>query len=120
QGCTADTQCAPYNLCVGGSNAGHNCAAASECPGGACTSKVGGQFEHCSIGKFRDCFTDNGVSGNSIHATGAADVPVHDQSNPTLAALFCIGPTSTPSVNGAAGLPGLGRLELLGHARGLP
>jgi hypothetical protein len=46
--------------------------------------------------------------------------PVNDASDPTLAALFCIGPTTSPSVNAAAGLPGLGRLELQGHAQGIP
>jgi len=51
-----------------------------------------------------------------VNATGHVDVPVSHQSNPTLASLFCIGPTSAGSVNAAAGLPGLGRLELQGHA----
>ena len=41
---------------------------------------------------------------------------IDDASNPTLASLFCIGPTTSGSVNAAAGLPGLGRLELQGHA----
>jgi len=55
-----------------------------------------------------------------VNATGVAQAPVHDTSNPTLAALFCIGPTTSGSVNGAAGLPGLGRLELPGIAVGRP
>ena len=41
-------------------------------------------------------------------------MPVNDASDPTLAALFCIGPTASSAVNAAAGLPGLGRLELMG------
>ena len=41
---------------------------------------------------------------------------IDDVSNPTLAALFCIGPTTSGSVNSAAGLPGLGRLQLTGHS----
>jgi hypothetical protein len=120
QGCTSNTQCAPYNLCVGGGNAGADCGFASECPSGTCTSKKGGPFDQCIIGKFRDCFTDNGVSGNSIVATGFADLPVQDQSNPTLSAVFCVGPTAQSAVNSAAGLPGPGRLELLGHSKAFP
>jgi hypothetical protein len=69
----------------------------------------------CTLGKFRDCF-DNGVVGDTVTATGNADPPANHESDPTLAALFCIGPTSSSAVNGAAGLPGLGRLELTGHA----
>jgi hypothetical protein len=121
QGCTAsDPDCRPYNRCVGGGNAGATCVDSSECPSGSCNSLVGGGPELCTIGKFRDCFTDNGATGASVNATGVADAPVNDESDPTLAALFCIGPTSSSAVNGAAGLPGLGRLELPGHARGLP
>jgi len=108
------------NACVGGTNVGAACNVASQCPGGSCQSKVGGTAESCIIGKFRDCFLDNGTIGNAVNATGVAKVPVNDQSNPTLASLFCIGPTTSGSVNGAAGLPGLGRLELPGLAAGVP
>jgi hypothetical protein len=73
----------------------------------------------CSGSKFRDCF-DNGNNGDVVTATGVVSPPVNDVANPTLAALFCIGPTSAPAVNTAAGLPGLGRLELGGVARGAP
>ena len=116
QGCGTNADCASSNACVGGSNAGGACSGASSCPGGTCQSKVGGTAEACTIGKFRPCFLDNGTIGNTVNATGHVDVPVSHQSNPTLASLFCIGPTSSGSVNGAAGLPGLGRLELQGHA----
>jgi hypothetical protein len=71
----------------------------------------------CSGGGPRSCFdNDNGAIGDTVTATGHADTPVNHASNPTLAALFCVGPTSSGSVNGAAGLPGLGRLVLTGHA----
>lgn len=73
----------------------------------------------CSVGRFRECF-DNGLVGDVVTATGVVDTPVADESDPTLAALFCAGPTASSSVNGAAGLPGLGRLELPGHARAYP
>ena len=72
------------------------------------------------IAKLRECFTDNGTLGGSVLATGAPDVPVGDEWNPKLGALFCLGPTLSPSTNAAWGFPGLGRLELLGHARALP
>ena len=108
------------NRCVSGTNANATCVDDSECPGGSCNSLVGGPPELCSLGKFRECFTDNGAIGASVNATGVADPPTNDQSDPTLAALFCIGPTSSSAVNGAAGLPGLGRLELPGHAIGFP
>jgi hypothetical protein len=61
-------------------------------------------------GKFRNCYD------NSVTATGLADVPVNHEADPTLAAMFCIAPTTSPAVNSVAGLPGLGRLELPGHA----
>ena len=86
-GCTTDADCAPY-------------------PGNT-----------CSVGKLRGCFTDNGTVAATVNATGLAEPPVNGQSNPTLAALFCIGPTGSGAVNGVAGLPGLGRLELPGHTR---
>jgi hypothetical protein len=73
----------------------------------------------CSVGRFRECF-DNGVVGDTVTATGTHQTPVADESDPTLASLFCVGPTTSASVNSAAGLPGLGRLELPGHARALP
>ena len=67
----------------------------------------------------RLCFLDNGIGG-SIIASGMADPPVQDTSDPTLAAVFCIGPTSAPAVNIAAGLPGPGRLTIKGTATGHP
>lgn len=99
---------------------GIDCTSDADCSGGTCQSEVGGGPELCVIGRFRDCFLDNGTIGGSVTASGVADVPVNDESDPTLAAMFCIGPMSASAVNSAAGLPGLGRLELPGHARGLP
>jgi len=115
-GCGSDADCATAGVksCVGGANAGHVCGVASECPGGTCNDEL------CTGVKVRECFLDNGISGGVDTATGQAIVPVNDSSDPTLAALFCIGPTTSTSVNAAAGLPGLGRLELQGHAQGIP
>jgi hypothetical protein len=147
KGCAVDGDCASFNACVGGSNpgvacvpggpicgAGGNinapCTLDSECPGGTCSfgclgggtcnSSVGGPAEMCSVQKTRDCYLDNGVVGGTVTASGVVDAPTNDEADPTIAAMFCIAPTSTSSVNSAAGLPGLGRLELPGHAKGLP
>jgi hypothetical protein len=61
----------------------------------------------CSILKQRDCFTDNGLIGNSITATGMAD-----PSNPTIVSTHCLSPTAAGAVNFSTGLPGPERLEL--------
>lgn len=70
----------------------------------------------CSVGKFRDCYTDNGALGASVNATGVADPPKNHCASPILATLFCISPTASAAVNAVTGLPGLGRLELPGRA----
>ncbi len=141
-----DATCVAVDTCAGGANIGALCTVASECPGGICGGNeglcTGGPFElycepvetfrgcttnadctfggdTCTFGHFRECFLDNGLIGESVTASGLADAPVADESDPTLAALFCVGPTSSSAVNSAAGLPGLGKLELPGHARGL-
>jgi hypothetical protein len=117
-GCTAggdaDCDAAGLQSCVGGANAGAICTTGSECPGGTC------EFDNCTGVQTRECFSDQGVVGGTVDASGVVDAPVNDEADPTLAALFCIGPTSSSAVNGVAGLPGLGRLELEGHAIGLP
>jgi len=98
--------CAPVETFRGcTSNADCNVQCGS---GGACG-------DTCSLGRFRECF-DNGNIGDTVIATGNADPPSGHQSDPTLAALFCIGPTTSGAVNAAAGLPGLGRLQLTGHS----
>jgi hypothetical protein len=86
-----------------------------------CGSDTDCQFpgDTCSVGRFRECF-DNGLIGDTVTARGVQSTPVNDASTPTLAALFCVGPTTASAVNTAAGLPGLGKLELPGDASGLP
>jgi hypothetical protein len=74
----------------------------------------------CSISKQRECFTDNGMLGASIMASGAPDAPVNDQADPKLGALFCYPPAIASSFNVYQGAPGLGRLEVPVHARALP
>ncbi len=59
------------------------------------------------------CFLDNGIVGGSVTALGKASPPNSSGvSNPTFAALFCIPPVVQTAINTAAGLPGLGRIEL--------
>jgi hypothetical protein len=127
---SAPNACDEAGTCtaVGGSNSGEcsagpfeqfcsphdvfrSCTGDGECPFAGDT---------CSLGKNRPCFLDNGNVGGSASATGAADVPVNGVSHPTLSALFCIAPTSSSAVNSAAGLPGLGRLQLTGTATEVP
>jgi hypothetical protein len=66
--------------------------------------------DNCVSGP-RSCYLDNGAVGGSVIAVGMADPPSNGQANPTLAALFCVGKTNA-AVNAAAGLPGLGRIEI--------
>jgi len=63
------------------------------------------------------CYLDNGVVGGSVSAIGMADPPTNGEADPTFAAVFCIGRTAASSVDQAAGLPGLGRVELPLHAK---
>jgi hypothetical protein len=71
----------------------------------------------CGFGA-RPCFLDGGVVGGTIDAFGANDPPVNDLSVPTLASVFCIAPTTSGAINSAAGLPGAGRVTLVGDANG--
>jgi hypothetical protein len=74
----------------------------------------------CTGGKLRPCYLDNGADGGSVTVAGRADPPVSGIAHPTLGALFCIGPTGGGAVDSAAGLPGLGRLKLIGTATEIP
>jgi hypothetical protein len=76
----------------------------------------------------RSCFLTGGGTftatadqgTNTLLAVGMADVPVNDVSNPTLGAVFCVGPTSSSSINNVAGLPGPSRITIKGTAVGTP
>ena len=136
--CTANSECPGVSSCgVPGQATAPNACDDGTCTSGACAAGPTDQFcspvetfrqctsnadcaagtagDTCSISKARPCF-DSGNVGDVVSATGQAAPPTNHQSNPTLAALFCIGPTSSGGVNSAAGLPGLGRLQLQGHA----
>ena len=56
-------------------------------------------------------------NNNMIVADGVIDPPVADSADPTLASVFCIGPTN-PAVDTVAGLPGPGRVTLFGTGTG--
>jgi hypothetical protein len=64
----------------------------------------------CQEGR-RSCFLDGAIT-----AAGVADQPASDVSGPTLAAVFCVPPTGSSSLNALAGLPGPGRLLTKGTA----
>ena len=101
----------PFEQFCGPTQTFRGCSGDGDCPLAGDT---------CSIGKNRPCFPDNGTINGSVTATGEADPPVGGVAHPTLATLFCIGRTSSGAVNGAAGIPGLGRVEIAGTATEIP
>jgi hypothetical protein len=135
--CSTDADC-PGSTCGGGGQA----TAPNQCDDAVCSPKAGSprrgecaagpNDQNCRLETFRgclgnadcpatgdqcdpkprSCFLANGMPGDSVVAQGQPDPPVNGISNPVFATLFCIAPTSASAVNGAAGLPGLGRLEL--------
>ncbi len=64
-----------------------------------CSGTGGGPWGNCTIAERRSCFPD------PLSATGQADPTA-----PVGAAVFCLPPTGSGVVNGAAGLPGLGKV----------
>jgi hypothetical protein len=62
--------------------------------------------DSCTTVRVRECFLDNGVSGNSTSASGVASV-----SAPTFAGLTCLRPSSSLYLN-SIGIPGLARFTL--------
>jgi hypothetical protein len=91
-----------------------SCANDADCGGGGGTC----------VASNRPCFLTGGLTGpvgtNTLTAIGMEDAPMTDTSNPTLAAVFCVGPTTASAVNTAAGLPGPGRVTIRGTAVGTP
>ena len=75
---------------------------------------------NCTLVQARECFIGDGDIGDSIEATGGSAAPTFETASPTFASVSCIGPTTSPSVNAASGLPGTLRITLKGTARGLP
>ncbi len=107
------------NCSVASGHPQRNCFSDAECcntpPACAGDPPVPGD---CQIHN-RSCFLDNGLGG-AITATGMSDPPVRDVSDPTLASVFCVSPTSAPAVNISSGLPGPARLTLKGTATAQP
>ncbi len=124
--CTVDSEC-PGSTCD------------EQCPGGTCATGndgtcAAGPFENfcaietfrgcssdsdcprsgdtCTLGKFRDCFLDNGTVGGSVTVSGVPYPSCGGVGSGTVGALFCVPPTSSGSVNSVSGLPGLGRVAL--------
>jgi len=135
--CVADTNCAPFNRCVGGSNAGAlSCTVDSQCPGGVCEIQLCGATPKTA--HFRECFTDNGVigthcfggtndtapcsaasecplgfcGGGSVSATGVPFAVCNGSGTGAVVSMFCVGPNSSGSINAVVGTPGLGRATL--------
>jgi hypothetical protein len=104
-----------------------NCSAASGHAQRGCGNDAdcGGGIGSCESAN-RKCFLTGGftptgkVGTNTLIAVGMEDAPMNDTSQPTLAAVFCVGPTAADAVNGAAGLPGPGRVTIRGTASALP
>jgi len=105
---------------VASGHAQRGCLADSDCGGapGSCetTNRLcfltgGGSFQPPQTGL---------VGTDTLIAVGMEDPPMNDVSNPTLGAVFCVGPTGAGAVNNVAGLPGPGRVTIRGTALGLP
>jgi hypothetical protein len=104
-----------------------NCSLASGHPQRGCTTPTEvtdcGGAGTCGFAN-RICFLTGGLSAsigtNTLTATGMADLPVADTSNPTLGSVFCVGPTGLAAVNNVSGLPGPGRTTIKGAAKGHP
>jgi hypothetical protein len=68
--------------------------------------------DHCGAGQLRECFTDNGTVPGTVSSAGSPGTSVGLVSDPTLAGMFCAGPTASAAVNVVFGLPGLARLTV--------
>ena len=108
------------NCSVASGHAQRGCTNDADCGGtpGSCQSANrlcfltgGGTFQPALAGK-------DGT--DTLIAEGMEDTPVNDVSNPTLGAVFCVGPTGSASINNVAGLPGPARVTIAGTAVGLP
>lgn len=112
--------------------------APNACRDGVCTVDADGEGScaagpidlTCSVERFRSCTTnaDCPTSGDSCEthtreclgatdASGAPTAPISrtgtpSQATPTLVSAFCLGTTSSPAINNAAGYPGPAALRL--------
>jgi hypothetical protein len=99
---------------VASGHAQRGCLSDGECGGGPNT---------CEVTR-RRCFpTGSGsfqpgpsfVGTDTLVAHGVTDPPTAGISAPTLASVFCVGPTGSSPLNNAAGLPGPVRLTIGGR-----
>ena len=138
---TGTREIPPTASCTGASGGSCWCAGQQKpnaCDDGVCT--VGGDGEGvcpagptdllCDLQSFRSCSTnaDCPAAGDSCQvklrecmgptdASGEPSGPISrtgtpSQATPTLASAYCLGATSSPAINTAAGLPGPGALRL--------
>lgn len=99
-------------------HAQRGCTADADCGGGAGSCESANRLCFLTGG---GTFQANALDGtDTLIAVGQEDPPMNDVSNPTLGAVFCVGPTGSSSVNNVAGLPGPGRVTIKGTALGLP
>jgi hypothetical protein len=104
---------------VASGHAQRGCTSDSNCGGGggSCVS----QNRRCFLtggGTFQPSGQNDGT--DTLIAVGMEDPPMADVSNPTLGAVFCVGPTGAGAVNNVAGLPGPARVTIKGTAVGHP
>ncbi|MEB2285946.1 MAG: hypothetical protein OZ922_14850, partial [Myxococcales bacterium] len=106
------------NCTLASGHAQRGCLSDAEC--GGAPSSCGGANRMCFL-TGGGTFVANALGGtNTLTAVGAPDTPVRDVSSPTLASVFCVGPTGAAAINNVAGLPGPGRTTLKGLAVGHP
>jgi hypothetical protein len=107
------------NCSLASGHAQRGCLGDADCGGapGSCQVFPRGCFL-TGGGTFQPAGTLDG--SDTLTAVGEADPPVNDVSNPTLGAVFCVGPTGSSSINNVAGLPGPARVTIKGTAQGLP
>ncbi len=107
------------NCSLASGHAQRGCLGDVDCGGGggSCQTFPRGCFL-TGGGTFQAGGTMDGT--DTLIAVGEADAPTNDVSNPTLGAVFCVGPTGSSSINNVAGLPGPARVTIHGTAQGLP
>jgi hypothetical protein len=116
-GCTVGPT--DQNCTVASGHGQRGCGGDVDCGGGV--GSCGSFQRSCFLtggGSFQPSGLDDGT--DTLIAVGMADLPMNDVSVPTLAAIFCVSPTGSSSVNAVAGLPGPGRVTIRGTATGLP
>ncbi len=129
-----DSKCADPDddgegACIVGPN-DQTCSLASGHGQRGCTTDAdcGGGAGACESNPRRCFLTGRGTfqSGNwgygtdTLIAVGRGDAPVAGVSHPTLASVFCLGPTSHAALNNVFGLPGPARVTIEGTVRTSP